>query len=136
MKAYRQTQATSPKRIDLLLALFDGAIERLVRAQAALDHGDAIGATSLAARAQLIVLELAAGVRPEVMPEVSGNILRLYEFAANQLKDVTVTSVGATIQVLSTLRDGFRSIREEAIHLEDAGTIPAVQESSLVAASC
>src|SRR5262245_44616050 len=114
LQAYRQTQSHSggPTRIDLLLTLYDGACEKLTEAQATLVSGDLRTAVGLVAKVQLIVMELAAGVRVEVDREMGENLLRLYEFVTHQLATPTVASIDSALQVLSTLRDAFRSIRD------------------------
>ena len=62
---YRQDEPTGWTRIDLLLALYDKALERLDRAEQALRANDTATALPQLAKTQLIVTELAAGVRVE-----------------------------------------------------------------------
>lgn len=125
LKAYtQQQQVTSWSRIDVLLALYDGAIDRVERALAALRSGDAPGAARLLARAQAIVLELAAGVVPEAGDPSSVNLLRLYEFFARALAGGDSATLESVLKSLTTLREGFRSIRPEAVRLERSGEIP------------
>ena len=83
--AYRARATTAVPRIDLLLSLYSGAIERIDAARAATKAGQANLATAKLARAQLLVSELAAGVRPDIEPEVNVPILRLLEFVVAQL---------------------------------------------------
>ncbi|MBP3956830.1 flagellar protein FliS [Gemmata sp. G18] len=139
MNAYRRYQQTQPDtgwtRMDLLLALYDKALEHLDRAEAALGAGDTSGAVARVSKTQHIIMALADGVRVEVNPEVNTNILRLYEFAVTTLSKPTVESVASARKILRTLREGFEAVRVEANELERAGKVAAMQSGQLVAAT-
>jgi flagellin-specific chaperone FliS len=131
--AYRKNEpSTGWTRIDLLLALYDGAIERIEKAEAMIQRGDRAGASPLAAKAQLIVTELAAGVRTEVNPDTATNTLRLYEFVVHQLKDLKPEGLLSARRVLKTLREGFEAIRIEASDMERNGHFPAAERLQMV----
>jgi flagellar biosynthetic protein FliS len=132
--AYRQPVSAAATRIELLLALFDGAIERVSTALADLREGREGDARNRIARAQLIVSELSAGVRPEFNPELSVSILRLYEFVVHQLSLADLYSVTSALDVLRKLRAGFEAIRSEAIKLERTGQIPPLDSEQTVSA--
>jgi flagellar protein FliS len=106
------------------LALYDGAIERMAMALSLLRDDQRESAIGHLCRAQLIVAELAAGVIPEVNPDVNIPLLRLFEFVANQLVTPTIDSVSSAVRVLMTLREGYQAIRAEALELERTGQIP------------
>jgi flagellar secretion chaperone FliS len=110
-------------RIDLLLALYDGALTRLIKAEMALSNGDIPVATPYLSKAQLIVSELAAGVRVEVDEEMGTNMLRLYEFIVNELRTPKLKNVENAKRVLSILREGFVAIQDEANELERSGQL-------------
>jgi flagellar secretion chaperone FliS len=133
--AYRQTQlhALPWTRIDLLLALYDKAVERITAAEEALRAGDRPRALPLISKAQLIVLELAAGVRTDVDAATGTDMLRLYEFAAHELAAAGIDNLRSALRVLTTLREGFRTIRDEAVTLERTGRIPAAGELAMLA---
>ncbi|MCS6867082.1 MAG: flagellar protein FliS [Gemmataceae bacterium] len=122
-------------RIDLLLALYDKALERLDRAETALKAGQTTIATSELAKTQLILTALVSGVRPEVNPDYAGNILRLYEYVSNELRFVKYENIMNARKILRTLREGFDSIRDEANRLERSGQIPAAEEIQMVLAT-
>lgn len=133
---YRQREEpTGWTRIDLLLALYDKALERLDRAEAALKAGQTTVATGELAKTQLILTALVSGVRPEVNPDYAGNILRLYEYVSNQLRFVKYENIMNARKVLRTLREGFDAIRDEANRLERSGQIPAAEEIQMVLAT-
>ena len=52
------------------------------------------------------------------------NYLRLYDFAIDRLKTVRETNIADAIKVLTTLRQGFAAIRDEAVALERRGDVP------------
>ena len=117
----RQDQYAALSRIDLLLALYDGAVGRLTQAEAALSAGDPAAATPHMVKTQLIVAELAAGVRTKVDERMGTDMLRLYEFVVNALRTPRLQGVRDARQVLLTLREGFDAVRDEANRLERAG---------------
>ncbi len=139
MKAYqtyrRPEPSTGRTRIDILLALYDGAVDRLDRAEKALLAGDRAAALPLMIKAQLIVSELASGVRLEGNEEVGTNLLRLYQFVANELREPRVANVANARKILVTLREGFQAIRTEATDLERAGMVPDAGRLPMVLAT-
>ena len=133
---YRQPDAAAGwLRIDVTLALFDGAIDRLDRALVAWRAGDAAVAGPQVVKAQLIVGQLASGVIVEANPELGTNYLRLYEYCLHELTRGDLNATAGVRTVLATLREGFESIREEARHLERSGSIPPIDHQRIVYAS-
>lgn len=127
MNSYTRYTRTDPlaglSRIDLLLAMYDGALGRLEKASQALTNGDVPVATPYMAKAQLIVAEMAAGVRIEVDEQMGSNMLRLYEYVANELRTPRLENVRNAMRILATLREGFEGIREDANRLEREGQL-------------
>lgn len=120
----RTPPAAPMARIDLLLALYDGALERLAKAQTCLRANDKGSAFPLINRVQLIVSELAAGVRLDVDEEMGTNYLRLYEFVVHRLKELRLPNVADAIKLLTTMREGFAAVRDEAVAMERRGDLP------------
>lgn len=135
-RAYRRPGPSSGwTRIDLLLALYDGALERLDKAEAVLKEGNTAAAVPLLSRTQLIVNALAGGVRPGVNDEMTTNILRLYDFVVRELCEPRLEAVASARKVLATLREGFESIRNEANELERAGRLQSAEQLQMVLAT-
>ncbi len=131
--AYRRhDEYAGLSRIDLLLALYDGALARLGKAEMALTNGDVPVATPYMAKAQVIVSELAAGVRVEVDEEMGTNMLRLYEFVVNELRTPRLANVRTATKILTTMREGFEGIREEANRLERTGELVTAGRMQMV----
>ncbi len=120
---YREQNTPRWTRVDMLLTLFDGALERLEPAHAALERGDREAALPLLARGQVLVAELATGINP-AYGELAINLLRLYEFATHSLNQATADRVEGALRILRTLRQGFEAIRDEAVDLERRHEIP------------
>jgi flagellar secretion chaperone FliS len=139
MNPYKKYDCSEPTigwtRIEMLLALYDGAISRLTKAEMALSNGDVPVATPYVAKAQLIVSELSAGVRTEFNEEMGTNILRLYEFVVNELRSVRRQNVSNAKKILVILREGFETIREDANKLERSGELVGADRLQMVLAT-
>lgn len=131
----RNEPSTGWTRIDLLLALYDGALERLDKAEVALRTGNRLTAVPQLARTQLIVAELVAGVRLEGNEEAGTSILHLYEFVTHQLRQPRIEGIVNARKVLRTLREGFEGIRAEANELERTGQFPSADRLQMVHAT-
>jgi len=74
----------------LHLMLLDGAIRFASSARAAIERRDIEGAFNAFDRAQRIVIELNAGLRAEVNPEIVSQMAALYTFIYRRLVDASV----------------------------------------------
>jgi flagellin-specific chaperone FliS len=132
--AYAKPQSVDMTRIDMLLSLYDGAIEQLEQAVGALRKQEPNAAQPFLVRAQLIIGGLASGLNLGD-GELPINMLRLFEFAADSIRIGNAERIEGSLNVLRTLREGFEEIRPQAIALERAGTIPPVDAVKLVSAT-
>ena len=123
-KYLQQQPAPCWMRIDMLLALFDGAIERCEQLEAALERQDRQAVQPLLNKTRMIVCGLASGVVADGDP-VTTNILRLYEDVLHALGQGGIEDM-RTLTVLRTLREGFQKVRPEAVALERSGAIPPI----------
>jgi len=123
--AYQRQSSPVWTRIDMLLALFDAAIERTEQLLDAMARQDGSSVLRMRARAQLVVLGLWSGVH-EKGGEVSANLVSLYQFSAQALADGGAEQVRGALRVLRTLREGFDGVQAEAIDLERNGLIPPI----------
>ncbi len=131
----KNQQQTVPSwtRIDMLLAIFDGGVERCEQALAALERQDHAAAKKLLIKARLIVMGLASGVIADGDP-VTTTILQLYEYALHSLAQGGIEDVRGTLNVLRILREGFQKVRPEAVELERSGVIPPINTTSTLQA--
>lgn len=130
---YQRQTAPSWTRIDMLMALFDGGVERCEQALAALERQDHRAAKNLLVKARLIVLGLASGVVLDGDP-VTTTIVQLYEYAQHALGQGNVADVRGALNVLRILREGFQKVRAEAVDLERRGLIPPINNTSTLRA--
>src|SRR5205085_7402956 len=120
-------------RVDLLLSLFERAVVRLRQAHEALTQQQPDLACELLVKAEILVQAIASGVNLDQGP-LAQDLLRLYEFALFAIREATPEKVDAALQVLSSLHEAFRQIREEASELERKGLIPRAAETSAIEA--
>jgi flagellin-specific chaperone FliS len=109
-----------------LLALYDGAIERLEQAVDALASDRSSAAAPALLRAQRIVVELLGGVN-RGYGELAQNLERLYIFVLLAIGSRSAADVAGALRVMRTLRDEHLEIRAEAAELERSGKIPGVE---------
>jgi flagellar secretion chaperone FliS len=128
--AYQSSSLANFARVDMLLALFDRSIDRLEQARETLLSGNRLKAQNLLLRAQGLVMGLASGVDPNA--PIASKLLPLYKYIVHAIGLVDVEKTADSIRLLSTVREGFRAIRAEAIDLERNGVIPPVSNSALV----
>ena len=133
-RAYQQQTGFGMSRIDMLLALYDGALERLGQACYLLGKGELREAQPLLARVQVLVGGLASGVDASggTIPQ---NLLRLYEFVVHCCQAGNLDKVEAALRVMRTLQEGMQAIRPEAMQLERDGQIPALDTSPALQAT-
>ncbi len=124
-QAYQQPTASGTTRIDIILGLYNVALDRLERAQSALSENDAVQAKQLLADAQLSISGLGGGLDLS-QGEMPLNLLRLYEFVAECIEVGSSEMLNGALKVLRILKEGFEEIRPEAVELERNGTVPSV----------
>ena len=124
--AYEQNRRLGTPRIDMILRVYDGIIERLEKAR----HAPADQARTLLADVRIAVfgLLIAAGQSTE---DVSVNFQRLYDFVLHCL-DKGADRVDDALSVLCTLRESFQSIRAQALEMERSGVIPPLDREHAV----
>ena len=123
--AYKEQQALGWTRIDMLLALYGGAIDRLEQALVSLERGESDLTRTLLLRAQLMVTELLSGIDLQY-GALPTQLARLYDFALWAINQGTPRHIRSAISVLKTLREGLEGIRDQAISLERRGQVPPV----------
>jgi flagellar biosynthetic protein FliS len=134
LHAYRQQQALSWTRIDMLLALYRGAIDRLERALAAIERADASTAKPLLLRAQRMVTELLAGIDLQY-GDLPDRLAKLYTFVLRAIGQGTVEQIRSAISVLKTLQEGLEGIRDQAVNMERSGEIPPIDAGAALMGS-
>ena len=127
--AYGEQRANGWSRIDMLLALYESGINKVKSAIEATEAGDQLAANNHRLRTMKVVQGIAAGLDIDDS-EVVNSIASLCEFMSHALEVGSMEQLLATEKVLITLRDGFKSIRAEAVALEKNGDIPPIDSTS------
>lgn len=128
-KAYQETAATQWNRIEMLLALYNGVIDRLEEVRIGKINGDRSKEINGQVRAAALLAGIEMGLDDTHAPEITSRVRRLCDYCRQCLLEGDEASLKSAILVLSNLRDGFEGIREEASRLEAEGMIPPLQQS-------
>ena len=116
-------------RVDMLLAIYDGALEAIDGVVLAITEERTHEASVSRSRALVLVsliengLDLSKGEIPQRIKELCG-------FVVQALLDLEVDKIRSARNVLQNLRDGFAGIQEEANQLEATGRIPHLIQSN------
>src|SRR4051812_19106682 len=120
---YQQRRVAEWSRVDMLLALYNASIEDVERALEARRKGDELTTKREALHAERLVVELLSGLDLN-HGAIAEQLQSLFLFVLKQLAGGSQPELESAIKILSSLRDGFAAIREEAIELERSGVIP------------
>ena len=132
-RGYRQNESDGGwTRIDLLLALYDNALERLDRAEGSFHAGESGAVVAQLVKTQNVLMALAAGVCVEVSPETNTNLLRLYEYMVTELTRPSLVAIANVRRIMSTLREGFEAVRVEANEMERTGQLASAERAQAV----
>ncbi|MBU0638147.1 MAG: flagellar export chaperone FliS, partial [Planctomycetes bacterium] len=116
----------TPEQLQLML--LDGAIRLATRGQEAIRANDIEGSYNALERAQRIVLELSAGLRPEVNPELVEQMAALYNFIYRRLVDANMQrdedAVDDALRILRHQRETWALLIEK-IAKEQAAPVSA-----------
>ncbi|WP_182868219.1 flagellar protein FliS [Rhodopirellula sp. JC639] len=129
MEQLKTYQRTSIKRgwtrVDMLLMLYDRAIESIEACEIATEAGDPalLAKHELAMRKTIMTIH--AGLKPDE-DEVAFNIARLLHFVMIRFDE---KDFGTCIKLLRQIRDGFAQVADQANEMERQGVIPALPET-------
>ncbi|HYV38335.1 MAG TPA: flagellar protein FliS [Gemmataceae bacterium] len=121
-KQYQSGPGQSPLRIDVILSLYEEAIERVQKTLVAAQRGDNAAVQKLLPPIHLIISALASAVEGHA-GDLSMNLLRLFDFVVHCLKTPDPMHLEPALDVLRTLHEAFLAIRQEAVRLERSGEI-------------
>ena len=107
--AYLKTKVMTASPEQLQLMLYDGAIRFCEQARTAIEEKNIEGSFKLLTKAQKIVLEMCAGMREEVDPDICANMRRLYMFSYDRL---LVANIKKDIKALDEALKILREMRE------------------------
>ncbi len=117
VQEYRRQSISTASPLDLVVAVYDGAIQRCHSAKQAMESGDLDDQHRHLIRAQQFVSELIASLEMQKGGQVSQNLFSLYAYCLNQLTEANVSDdpkgIDNCLRVLTELRDAWRQIRDQ-----------------------
>jgi flagellar protein FliS len=109
---YKQLAVTTANRGQLLIMLYESAIQNVKKATLALDKKDLAGKGMAIIKAHDIINELNSTLDFEVGGDIARNLERLYNFMTEQLVKANMENSKAPLEsvqkLLETLLDGWR----------------------------
>ena len=127
--AYLQTQATTTSQGDLVVMLYDGAINFLRRAKQKIEEKDFAEKGILISKALDVIQEMDSSLNMEKGGELSKNLHSLYTYAQGKLLQANLKMnqdyVEEVIKILSSLREAFASIANSPEALQAQKEAPA-----------
>ena len=117
-KAYLSTQVNTADRMDLVIALYEGAIGFVSQAMEAVEAGDAEQRGEMISRVSNIIIALSEALDYSQEGGVSGNLFAIYNFQLQQLLEANRTNDIESLQTvkstLSILLDGWKQVAESS----------------------
>ncbi len=127
-QAYTEGKVLSNNSLELVVALYEGALTAGRTARLCMDAGDIWGRTKAINKGIAILTELMVSLNHEKGGELAGNLKRLYSYMQCRLIEAHTKKVTAPIQevegLLTTLLDGWK---QAAIAELAAGTSAALE---------
>jgi flagellar protein FliS len=119
LASYRKTQVQSRTPLELVVMLYDGALQSMSVARAAIERGDIPSRRDAISRALAIISELQSTLNLEQGGAVAESLDELYEFASRRLLDAAMKNDVAPIdevsRVFTPLRSAWQTIATPAV---------------------
>ncbi len=111
---YKSTQHETASPVQIVVALYDGAIKFMTQAQHAIENKDFAKKGEAIRRAHAIVSELQATLDADHAPELCEELTRLYDFVLDRVSHANVDNAAASldpaIEVMKTLRSAWHEL--------------------------
>ena len=115
--AYRQAETESRTPLELVVMLYDGALQHITAARAAMARGDVAAGTRANSRALAIISELQNTLDVERGGEVAASLDELYRYVSSRLVDASFHRDPAPLdeaaRLLKPLRDAWSTIAQQ-----------------------
>ena len=126
LKAYQRTSIRAGwTRVDMLIMLYDRAINAIESCEIAHEVGDRAAFLRHELNTRKTIMAVHAGLKPDE-DEVAYNIARLLHFV---MVSFDQKDFATCRKVLQQIRDGFAQIADQANELERQGVIPRLPET-------
>lgn len=115
--SYRKNAVTLASPAQLVMMLYETALRRLAKVEAALDGGPPTDVIADLHRVREIVIELSSALDPTSAPELCKKLGPLYEWMLSECvaagRDKDVAKVRAVQDALLPIAEGWRAILED-----------------------
>ena len=125
--AYMQTQITTTNQGELLLMLYAGAINFLIRAREEIEKKNYAEKGMLISKAMDIIAELDGSLNMEKGGELSKNLHQLYMFCNSHLLQASIKMNAKFVEDVINILEGLRSAYAQVINTPEA--ISALSEA-------
>lgn len=120
---YQRTQVMTSSRVQIVVLLYDAAIQSIELARAGIESNDPKEKGRFLGRAISIIGELNSVLDFEQGGEIARSLHRLYEYMLNELVMANarndVRRLDGPHRCLSTLREGWREVAAQQTHLAE-----------------
>jgi flagellar protein FliS len=114
LNSYRQTQVQSRTPLELVVMLYDGALQSLSKARAAIEQRDIPARRDALSRALAIISELQSTLNLADGGAVAASLDELYTYTCRRMLDAAMKNDVAPLdevhRLLEPLRDAWRTI--------------------------
>ena len=112
---YHRTVEATATPPELLLALYDGALRYIARADACIAAGDAAGKGEALGRTMQILAELGSALDAEAAPKLAGHLAPLYLYFSRRLERASLYMDPAPLAEVTGHLQSLRTTWAEAI---------------------
>ncbi len=121
---YQQTQVMTSSRVQLIVLLYDGAIQAMQLAQDSIRRNNQLDKARFLRRAVNIISELSAVLDMERGGAIAGSLRRLYEYMLAELLQANLRHradhLDGPVRCLTTMRGAWQTLveRGETVHAD------------------
>jgi len=116
---YRRTQILTASEVQIIILLYDGAVQALQLAQEGILKNNYADKARFLGRAIAIVSELSDVLDMEQGKDIALSLRRLYEYMLHEMTQANLRHNGrhldGPIRCLSTLREGWQSLAQQGV---------------------
>jgi flagellar protein FliS len=133
-QAYRENSLIGGSPAQLVVALYEGAIEATRNAASCLESGDIWGRSKAISKATNILTELLISLDSESGVQITSNLKRLYAYMQSQLLEAHVKKSKEPLKevekLLTTLAGAWRVVAEKTASIADVAVAEAQVDDS------
>ena len=129
---YREMEVRTANPLQLVVILYDWAIQSLQEAREQLRRGDIEGRTRAVNRTMAIISELQASLNLEAGGEIARSLELLYAYMNRRIFEAsfeqTTEPLGEVISLLTTLRSAWADLSQQGLAAAGASTVSGSEQ--------